>query len=280
MLKKIRALAEQHAIGWVLILFVLFDLLLLGLGRLFSLLPQTLSMQYLSELVLILLPVGLVVVCGFSRAFQKGSLLRGLGYFLPFLLLQALILFLFFAKNLKNPGADWKPWYLAVYGVFSIVGVGIREECIYRATLQNILAKKYAKSPKGIWLTATLSAALFGLSHVTNLFFGMDPAAVLNQMLSACFLGLLFGAVYLRGASLWSLILIHTLTDLAGLAGSTFLFIRDVELLNQLSWRWEKLILWLIYLGFAAFLLRPSKCKQICQSLCFADQKPQSAPPV
>jgi membrane protease YdiL (CAAX protease family) len=215
---------------------------------------------------------------GFSSAFKNGGFFRGLLCGLPYLALQIFILVLFFSENLGNPEVSWKPWYLIVYGVFSVVGIGIREECIYRATLQNIVAKKYANSVKGIWISTIISAAIFGLSHVTNLFYGVEPLAVLAQVLSATMVGILFGAIYLRSGSIWAVILIHTLVDTAGLAGSTFLrSISDVDDMNQLSVSWAKLIMWLLYIGLAAFLLRPSKCKQICESLCFAGEEPEEA---
>lgn len=277
MLKKIRSLTYQYAIPAAFIVFVLIDLLLLGLGQLLSLLPPTLPMLYLIETIMILVPVAGVFFFGFSSAFKKGNFLRGLLYLLPLIVSQAIILGGFFLENLGNPEANWKPWYLVVYGVFSVVGVGVREECIFRATIQNILAKKHANSVKGIWITAIIAALIFGLTHVTNVLFGVDPLAVLTQVISATCLGLLFGAVYLRSGSIWALILIHTLTDIAGLAGSTFMYISDIEDLNQLSWAWERLIIWLFYIGFAAFLLRPSKCKQICESFCFAGEETEAA---
>lgn len=276
MLKKIRSLTYQYAIPAAFIVFVLIDLLLLGLGQLLSLLPPTLPMLYLIETIMILVPVASVFFFGFSSAFKKGNFLRGLLYSLPLIVSQAIILGGFFSENLGNPEANWKPWYLVVYGVFSVVGVGVREECIFRATIQNILAKKHANSVKGIWITAIVAALIFGLTHVTNVLFGVDPIAVLTQVISAACLGLLLGAVYLRSGSIWALILIHTLIDIAGLAGSTFMYISDIEDLNQLSWYWERLIIWLIYIGFAAFLLRPSKCKQICESFCFAGEETEA----
>jgi hypothetical protein len=48
------------------------------------------------------------------------------------------------------------------------------------------------------------------------------------------------------------------------------------ESLNQMVWDWTKLIVWAVDIGIAVFLLRPSKCKQICESLCFADKELES----
>ena len=274
MLKKIRSLTYQYAIPAAFIVFVVFDLLLMGLGRLLSLLPKSLPMAYLTEVILMLVPAVIVFIFGFSSAFKKGSFFRGLICFLPFVVFQMLVLAIFFSENLGDPEANWNPWYMMVYGVFSIVGVGVREECIYRATIQNILAKKHANSVKGIWITVIIGAIIFGLTHVTNIFFGMDPLAVLAQVVSVIFVGLLFGAVYLRSGNIWVLILIHTLTDVASLASSIFLRnISDIEVMNQISWSWKKLIVWFLYVGLTAFLLRPSKCKQICESLCFASEE-------
>lgn len=276
MLKKIRAFSHQHAIPAAFIVFVLFDFLLLGLGQLLSFLPQTLTIKYLIELILMLLPAALVFLMGFSSAFKKGNFLRGILCCLPFIIFQLLLLAVFFSNNVGNPNANWEPWYMIIYGVVSIIGVGVREECIYRATIQNIVAKKHANSVKGIWITVIVSSVIFGLTHASNILFGMDPFAVLVQMISVTFVGLLFGAVYLRSGSIWALILIHTLTDISGLAGSTFLHISDIEDLNQLSWSWGILIKWLVYTGLAIFLLRPSKCKQICESLCFAGEESEN----
>ena len=72
-------------------------------------------------------------------------------------------------------------------------------------------------------------------------------------------------------------ILIHTLIDTVGLVPFSLLGVTLDETLNQMVWDWTKLMLWVAEIGYAAFLLRPSKCKQICESLCFADKESKSA---
>ena len=277
MLKKIRSLTYQYAIPAAFIVYILIDLLLHGISQLLSLLPQTLPIKYLSHSILIIIPVALVFFFGFSSAFKKGNLWRGLICCLPFIVSQLFALLIFFSKNLGNPEANWKPLHLIIYGVFTIVGIGVREECIYRAITQNIIAKKHANSVKGVWITAIVGASIFGLMHISNVFVDVNPISVLSQVISAAFVGLLFSAVYLRSGSLWALILIHTLTDLTSLTKSTFLDNTLTQELNQISWDWSKLILWLVYIGLTAFLLRPSKCKQIYESLCFAGEESEAA---
>jgi membrane protease YdiL (CAAX protease family) len=185
---------------------------------------------------------------------------------------------LLLAKNLGNPEATLQPWYLILYSLFSILGVGIREECIYRGTVQNIVAKKYANSVKGIWITAIVGAFIFGIMHAGNFFTTTtNPSAIVVQIFSAMFTGLVFGAIYLRSGSLWALILIHTLTDMASLSKSTFLDSTLNQDLNRISWSYGELVVYLIYVGLTILLLRPSKCKQIYESLCFADEESGAA---
>lgn len=278
MLKRIRELTYQHAITAAFIAFLLVDGALFGLGQLFSILPQTLLVQVLAEVLLVLLPIALVIFFGFSRTLKPGKVFQGLFYCWPFIAVQVLVLCTFFFQNLGNPEANWRSWPAIICGVLSVVGVGIREECIYRATLQNIVAKKYANSVKGIWIAVVVSAILFGLCHVSNLFWGMHPLSVLSQVISAACIGTLFSAVYLRSGSLWAPILVHTLIDIAGLAPSIFLRnISDVENVNRLSFSWSSLLFDLLYVALAAFLLRPSKCKQIYQNLCFAEEASEDA---
>ena len=267
MLKKIRSLTYQHALLAAFIIFGLYELLLSGLGKLLSLLPNTLPFLYLIEIILILVPIGIVCFFGFSNCFKKGGFLRGLLYASPLFVFQAISLIIFFSQNVGNPDVTWRPWYVILYFLITNICVGIREECIYRATLQNIIAKKYTNSVKGIWITVIFSSLFFGLCHISNVFFGMEPLSVLTQVISAAFLGLLYGAIYLRSGNIWVLIVLHSVTDIVGLAGSNFLVgSNDIEQMSEtMAFSIGKAIMWLIYIGFAIFLLRPSKCKEICE---------------
>ena len=272
-IKKLREWTHKHAIPAAFITFAVIEVILLGIGRLLSLLPKELPIKYFNEAILVLIPIAIVFFFGFSSAFKKGNFFKGLFLFLPYIVLQLIMIGIFFGKNIGNPETNWQPWYLILYGIISIICVAVREECIYRATIQNIVAKKHANSVKGVWITVIVSSIIFGLCHIFNIFFGVAPISVLTQVLSGFILGLLFGAIYLRSGSLWAIIFIHTLTDIVGLADSTFLSINDVENMNQLSISWGRIILYLIYIGFTIYLLRPSKCKQIYENFCFKDKK-------
>ena len=275
MLKKIRDYTEKHPILSSAIICVVFVLFMRGTSLLFGLFPEIFALDFLKEIIFIAVPVAFVFLFGFSSAFKRGNFLRGLFCALPLLAFLVLSLLNFFNQNLGNPEARWQSWYMIAFGLFGMIGVGIREEGIFRGIVQNIIAKKYANSVKGIWLTAILGGFIFGLGHLQNLFVGMEPFAVFTQVITASAMGIFFSAVYLRSGNLWALIFIHALTDTASLSKTVFFAgLNDVDIANQqLVLSWGVLALYLGLIALTAFLLRPSKCKQICESFCFLDKK-------
>lgn len=273
-MKKIKAFVDKYAIISAFISFLVIDLLLHGVASLLNLLPDLLPLKFLAETILIAIPIAIVFLFGFRGAFQRKNFFRGLFCGLPYIVWYSITMVLVLAKNLKNPESTLQPWYLILYSLFSILCVGIREECIYRATVQNIVAKKYANSAKGIWITAIVGAFIFGIMHAGNFFTTTtNPSSIALQIVSAMFTGLVFSAIYLRSGNIWVVILIHTLIDAAGLVPFSLLGVTLDASLNQLVWDWSRLIFWTIDIGIAVFLLRPSKHKQVYESFCFLDDK-------
>ena len=261
MLKKLRNWTYQHAISSAVLIALLFYLMMKGVSVIFSLLPNSTAVSYLQQIVGILYPIGIMIFFGFASAFRSKKFFKGLLCGMALTAVQAFVLVVFFAESLSDPATVWKPWNLILFGLISVVGIGIREECVFRATIQNILAKKYANSAKGIWITAIVSALIFGLIHAFNVFSGVDFLPAVVQAFTNVGIGLFFAALYLRSGNLWVLIFVHTLTDTAGLAGSVFLYQSDIAVISSMSW--QSLIGGLIFLGISCFLLRPSKCKEI-----------------
>lgn len=78
---------------------------------------------------------------------------------------------------------------------------------------------------------ALVSAALFGIAHLTNIAFGANPATTAAQVVGAFCFGVGYAAARLRGLSLWVLALLHALTDI-GLSLSNI----------DGAWRWAAMI--------------------------------------
>lgn len=261
MLQKIREFTERYAIVSSLLIALLFFLLLNGTALVFNLLPNSLFWGYAQELFIALYSVGLVLLLGFKSAFKPKGFFKAL---LSSTLVIAVMLFSlwsFFDKATSNPAAEWASTGMIIFGLVQAVGIGIREECFFRGAIQSIIAKKYVRSVKGVWLAALIASSIFGIAHLFNLFTGFNPLVVFMQAISATGTGLFFAAVYLRSRSLWVPILVHALIDTVALSGSIFLTQTRAETVNELSL--GALAGMAIYILPTIFLLRPSKCKEI-----------------
>jgi membrane protease YdiL (CAAX protease family) len=83
------------------------------------------------------------------------------------------------------------------------------EEVTYRGVILEALAGL------GIGSRVTLSAVLFGLSHLDNLFLpGADELGVAYQIFEAALVGILFAAVRLRMNTIWPVMIVHAVYDL------------------------------------------------------------------
>lgn len=85
---------------------------------------------------------------------------------------------------------------------------GFMEEGLMRGIVMRVL------QPTGIVRSVVISALLFALLHLGNLLY-RNPAIVLAQMLGAFVHGVGLGAIRLRTNTLWFVIALHGLHDLA-----------------------------------------------------------------
>ncbi|MDQ0769413.1 membrane protease YdiL (CAAX protease family) [Pseudarthrobacter defluvii] len=109
--------------------------------------------------------------------------------------------------------------------VIGYLATGVYEELWFRGLVLNSLAQ---------WTpvkAALVSSTLFGLTHLSNIAFGANPAITAAQVIGATCFGIGLAALRLRGVSLWPLIIIHALTDIA-------LQVGDVTS----TWRWILMI--------------------------------------
>jgi len=90
---------------------------------------------------------------------------------------------------------------------FMLIGV-FMEEATYRGVILEALAGF------SIFSRVMLSAVLFGLSHVDNLFLpGADELGVLYQIFEAALVGILFAAARLRMNTIWPVMAVHAMYD-------------------------------------------------------------------
>ncbi len=110
----------------------------------------------------------------------------------------------------------------AAFGSLSlalILGIapGISEEIIYRI-IPLAFVKNYAGEKKtAVAHTLILTSAVFGLIHGANVFAGANPISSFIQVIYSFAIGLLFGGIYLRTETIWTIILLHAFLDVMNL---------------------------------------------------------------
>lgn len=162
--------------------------------------------------------LGLWKKAGFTGAGLGKGLLLGI----PFYIIGIC------AAVVGNMGTDFsaltpRPASFMLLFTLNMFLVGMNEEVLMRALVLNVLREKYGETKAGVKRAVLLSAFIFGLIHLPNLFF-MSPVTVVVQAVNAASAGVLFAVIYLKSGNLWANIIIHMVVDFLSLfVGQCFL---------------------------------------------------------
>ena len=258
-MKKIKIFSQQKPILFTLAVCVINCLFLHIPKPLFSIFPDNMLRTYVKELFGILWPVALSLLFGFRFIYHRkgfgSTLIAGM-----FLLILHIALFLLFLFDAFSKGAQWQTAPAILLGILHMIGIGIREEVIFRGVIGNTLTLNYATDKKGLWFAVIVSGLVFGGVHINNIFFGVKLLGLFAQIVSACGAGLLFTAIYLRGGNIWILMLIHAIVDAGALLESTFT-ITAVTAVDEVSSQnpFGAVIVVCMHICLTLFLLRKSK---------------------
>lgn len=101
-----------------------------------------------------------------------------------------------------RPGAALDPAVAGLWAMWALL-VAFAEEGMWRGVLLQALA------PSGATRAVVISALAFGLTHLGSVAFGWPLVAVLPMVALTMGLGIMSGALVLRLATLWPVILLH-----------------------------------------------------------------------
>ena len=236
-------------------------------SMLFRLLPDNTWRDILYDVLGILWPVALAVIFGFGFIFRKRGFRAAIGAALPVFLLYGIVLVSQVGIMADNPDTPWKSELEIFQGILMLLGIGIREEILFRGVIANAIVRKYGTTAKGLWITVLSAGAMFGAVHLANVLHGASFTGALVQAIGAAAGGVLYCAVYLRSGSIWGVALLHSLQDTP--AYVTMLFTNASENLSAAAmisgYRMSPTQIMFIVcdLLLAAYLLRKSKQQKI-----------------
>lgn len=258
-MKKIRNLSYERPVLFCLLLSVFVTMCSMGSAWFSGLFPWTLLNYFCSTVFGMVWPVALTLALGYGYIFRKGSFGASLVAGLPSLALRLFLMVIFIAPVFTRE-THWVSLPVALTGVLSTFSVGFWEEMIFRGIIGNTLARKYATDAKGMWFTVILSAVIFSAIHLQSLAYGVSPTAMAAQLTGAFGMGLVLGAIYLRGGSFWFLALLHSIVDVPGTFEATFT-VTTANLVDSIGKLNFASILGLlpIHIAYTVFLLRKSR---------------------
>ena len=166
--------------------------------------------QYLMPFALVLVPgIFIAVVLTRLRWWRRVGFTSIREWRAPHLLIPLLLILALPVVGLSARGVmATTALVLSLQVAFLVIDI-FMEEVTYRGVILEALAGFSAGS------RVMLSAMLFGLSHLDNLFLpGADELGVAYQIFEAALVGVLFGAVRLRMNSIWPVMIVHATYDL------------------------------------------------------------------
>jgi hypothetical protein len=103
-------------------------------------------------------------------------------------------------------------WLYAV----KCLAIGGMEELFFRGLLVPLLQKKYEDRRYALLYPVLISAAIFSLMHLVNLFFGASVGATALQLGYTFLLGCMFAVMFLKTKNIWLSVAAHTVFDFGG----------------------------------------------------------------
>lgn len=194
---------------------VIFSFLLLQLSSLFQWDSNPIMGldKLCADTLVILLSLGMIIYLGYKAkaGFTKKGFLKGILLGIPFYIIGIASIFV------SNVGMDLNE--ISFMGVSQIVLftvnmllVGANEEIWMRGLVLNCFIQKYGYEKKSLWKAISLSAIIFGLIHVPNMFF-MEPLTVVVQAINAMSAGVLFAVIFIKSKNIWAGIIVHAIVD-------------------------------------------------------------------
>ncbi len=109
-----------------------------------------------------------------------------------------------------------EPVYRVYLFFIECLSIGFFEEILFRGIILVLLLKKLADKKNGVLLAIIFSSAIFGLSHVFNLYSGASIDDTLLQVGYSFLVGMMWAVIFLKTGNLWLTMLLHATYNFFG----------------------------------------------------------------
>ena len=271
-MSKLKELKKSHVI-WFCILVLLLERVLIkipiSIFDYFEIFSGHTNCDYLfSELIVLAVALILISLTGqmhtlrwSGKGFAK-SLVSGLIFFA----LAVLGCIVFVDEGIAQ-GVAYKPLPEIIAFVAFVLTVGLAEEFLCRGIIADSILERYGTSKSGVIVSVVLSACLFGMSHIVNVFYGQSLEETIIQMIATSMLGILLSAIYIKHKSVYGVAFLHATLNFMTM------FARGFWEGNTLQYQYEDINFWenlkqslisqSIYIIVAIWVLRPSVVRRI-----------------
>lgn len=158
-----------------------------------------------------------------------------------------------------------------IYNIVSLllfcISIGIYEEFLCRAWIQNEFLERFGNNRKEVLISIFTSSLIFGVMHFINILAGQSIPETIIQVIQATGAGIYLGSIYYRTKNIWGVIILHSFYDFS-------LLLSDVNLIKDCTsnpitgklipyYIVSTLIISVIYVLASIFILRKSKTNHL-----------------
>lgn len=205
----------------LLIMFIGFIVILLGLPKLISFISSQFGYKLSSKDLMTNYAVGTIVrligivtcfifmkIIGITKEFKWSFNRKYIAF--------SWVFFIYIILNFELIDISTNMIFPIIMMIISCLFVGLYEEIVFRGLILSLVLKHWGQTKRGVYFSVIFSSAAFGLMHLINLFDGTNIISVIAQVFYATIIGIFFSALLLRTNNnlLWCALL-HAIYDIA-----------------------------------------------------------------